>query len=214
MTPDNFNQPCSNRYSINPGQAHLATGQFEYMLVVQTGKELGKLILDTRSGFEEAYHLSCREREQPYIRLASFIAKEEMETTIEKWIRRICAAQSSFPVVLNNFSGFPTGKLFVRVQHHEPFRKFAAALSVIDDYIKSYGCPSAKIVSHPHITIAKKLPGDLYTKAMLDYAQRDFSGSFMVQEIVLLKRKKENGEFRKINLFSLLPEILTLSNAV
>jgi 2'-5' RNA ligase len=215
MGMENSTTGLSNRYSMMPGQLHNKPDEYEYILVVQPGKELGKQILDTRSGFEETYHQVHPGRiNHPYIKLASFRAKEAMESTIERWIQRICAGQECFPVMLNNFSGFPTGKLFVRVQYHEPFLKLASGLSVIDDYIKSYGCPSAKIVSHPHVTIANRLPADMYTKAMLDYSQRDFSGSFMVEEVLLLKRKNHSEEFKKINLFKLMPGLASVTEAV
>jgi hypothetical protein len=54
----------------------------------------------------------------------------------------------------------------------------------------------------------------MYTKAMLDYSQRDFSGSFIVEEVLLLKRKSHNEEFKKINLFKLMPGITTVTEAV
>lgn len=211
---ENSTTGLNNRHSMISGQLRYKPDEYEYMLVIQTGKELGKQILETRSGFEDAYHVHSRRLNHPYIKLASFMAKEAMEPTIERWIQRICAGQESFPVMLNNFSGFPTGKLFVRVQYHEPFIKLASGLSVIDDYIKSYGCPSAKIVSHPHVTIANRLPADMYTRAMLDYSQRDFSGSFIVEEVQLLKRKNPNEEFKKINLFKLMPGVTRVTEAV
>jgi 2'-5' RNA ligase len=214
MGTENPGSAINNRYSMMSGQMHNKPDEYEYMLVVQTGKELANQILETRSGFEKTYQVHSRRMNQPYIKLASFTAKDAMEPTIERWIQRICAGQESFPVMLNNFSGFPTGKLFVRVQYHEPFMRLASGLSVIDDYIKSYGCPSAKIVSHPHVTIANKLPADMYTKAMLDYSQRDFSGSFIVEEVLLLKRKNPNEEFKKINLFKLMPGIASVTEAV
>ena len=213
----NKEYPLLANKSLHPAPVaayHPKPDEFEYQLVIQTGLELSRQILETRQMVAEAYSLPGKKPLPAYIKLATFKAKEAMEPTIERWISRICSMQPGFPVMLNNYGGFPTGKLFVRVQHHEPFKQLASSLSVIDDYIKSYGCPSAKIVTHPYVTISNHLPENLYTKVMLDFSARDFNGSFMVEELVLLKRKNRNEEPKKINLFRLAPARALASEAV
>jgi 2'-5' RNA ligase len=139
------------------------------------------------------------------------LADEDMEETIARWMQRICGQQQSFQVVLNNFSGSPSDAVFVRVQNPGPFQNLAKHLHVIDSYVRSNGFPPARLISSPHLTVARRLPEDVYTKAMFDYAHREFHGSFVVRELVLLKRKHQLESGERINVFRFLPDVLPVS---
>jgi 2'-5' RNA ligase superfamily len=180
-------------------------GVYEYVLRAETGPLLDGLIQQEKQAFNSAYATHPRQKAAAGITIASFWAEEVMEETIIRWLQRICGQQQSFGVMLNNFSGFPPGSLYLRVQDPQPFQQLAAQLKVIDNYISSYGMPAVKIMLQPHVSIAHKIPGSIYTRAMMDYAQRDFNGSFLVNELLLMRRKHKKESWKKINVFGLLP---------
>lgn len=135
------------------------------------------------------------------------MAGEIMEERIINWLQKIISCHESFDVMLNNFSGFPSSKtVYARVQNHEPFKQLAASLKVINDYIKNNGFPAARIINHPHISIARSLQQSIYEKAIMDYSQKTFNESFEVHELILLKRQHQYDKCQQVAVFKLMPQ--------
>lgn len=204
-TIENRDNRYSNVYINRPDT-------FEYLLVVNTDQQISKQVLAEKKAFNDRYHTGLENGDQFSISVMKFTATEAMEETIAKWMQRICCLQESFIVTLNNYSGFPTGNIHLRVQYNQPFQKLANELKVIDNYIKSYGFPAARIRNHPHLTLAGHLPEAVYSKAIFDYAKHDFHGSFVVNELILMKRKHQFDAAKKINIFRLLPTIASTAD--
>ena len=102
--------------------------------------------------------------------------------------------------MLNNYSGFPSSKtVYARVQDHEPFKRLAASLKIIDQFVRDNGLPRAIIPGHPHVSIARSLQPDVYEKAMMDYSRKTFNASFIVDELVLLKRQNQFDKCRQVS---------------
>ena len=182
---------------------------YEYMLVIHADKNVKQTLTAERRIFLEKYKAGIHDTDDASITVMNFAATEDMESTIIRWMQRICGQQESFIVTLNNYSGYPPNNIHLRVQYTQAFQRLGKELKVIDNYVKSYGLPAAKITNRPHLTLARRMPENIYTKAMFDYAQRDFYGSFAVNELVLLKRKHQFDTAKKINVFGLLPGLAT-----
>jgi 2'-5' RNA ligase len=86
-----------------------------------------------------------------------------------------------------------------------PFQLLAKQLKPIADFIRSSGCPPAKLISRPHLSIARRLPEDVYNKAINAYAQKTFHESFMLDELVLLRRQHQFDTCKTIQVFRLRP---------
>ncbi len=177
----------------------------EYILIAEPSAEARELIMAEKYFFHQDYQDDSALNMKPFIKVACFNAREEMEDTIIRWMHRIISMQESFEVMLNNYSGFPPHTIYARVQFTEPFKKLATQFSAIDQYLLSNGCKPLSFSKHPHVTIAKKLHERVYEKAMLDYSQRSFFASFYVSELVLLRRRSENEAYRQVYKFGLTP---------
>jgi len=194
-------------------QQPVINGEYEYLLVAHPDETVFSKVVHEQQFFYERYKEDGVVKSSPYIKVAGFQAMESLEDTVIRWIERICSRQHSFSVVLNNFSGFPPHTIYLRVQNPQPFEQLAKQLQVVSDYIKSNNCPSPRITEKPHLTIARRLPAEVYSKAMLDYSHRDFHSSFMVNELVLLKRKHALDACQKIMVFRFLPAEVDLFSA-
>lgn len=180
---------------------------FEYLLVANPVGPAGSRVIEVKESFYNTYRQVPGNKANPHITLAKYLAKEAMEATIERWVQRICNQQKSFKVILNNFSGYPPHTLYIRVQNPQPFHSLVNQLKVIESYVSGNSGYPVKFASNPHLPIARRLPDEIYTKALFDYAGRDFHESFIVNELVLLKRKTRTEAGQVINVFRLLPEI-------
>jgi 2'-5' RNA ligase len=191
-----------NGLAFSPAASFVLPQYYEYLLVVHPAAAVFEQLKEEKEKFSAAYNVSIARKTLPHITIANFLAKEEMENTIIKWMHKIISNQQGFDVMLNNFSGFPSSKtVYARVQNHAPFKQLAESLKVIEEYIRSYGLPRAIIPSHPHLSIARSLQQNVYEKAMMDYSQKTFNASFVVDELVLLKRQNQYDKCRQISVF-------------
>lgn len=177
---------------------------YEYLLVVHPAADVYKQVMQEKQHFTDTYKEKVAVKTLPHITVANFLAREAMEETIIRYMHRITSTQESFAVTLNNYSGFPPHTVYVRVQDHQPFKQLAASLKAVDQYIKSNGCPPAKFITYPHLSIARRLKADVYEKAMFEFSQRTFYASFNVGELVLLKRQNQFDKCKQVNVFKLL----------
>jgi hypothetical protein len=151
---------------------------FEYALVAHPDAATSEKIMEEKKSFEETYEQQAMIRMKPHITIAGFLAKEMMEATLVRWVQNICNLQTAFPVVLNNFSGFPPHTIYVRVLDPKPFGQLAAALKILDGFIQANDCPPLHVAPKPHLTIAEGLPENIYHKAIKYYSRRLFYESF------------------------------------
>lgn len=177
----------------------------EYLLVVSPQQNIWQQVMNEKIIFKAHYH-ECKLDLQSSITIANFLAKEEMEDTLLRWMHRIFNTRPSFKVALNNYGGSPNANtIYLRIQDHQPFKQLAKELKVIDEMIKSNGLPKAYLISNPHMTIARKLDKPVYEKAMMDYSKKEFYAEFEVNELLLLKRTHQFDKCDQVSVFRLQP---------
>ena len=178
----------------------------EYLLVVNPDKPVYNKVVEVKQEFDKQYNEKKAMRTLPSISIAAFMAREPMENTFIRWIQRICGQQESFQVTLNNFSGFPPHSIYLRVQDPFPFQQLVRQLQSVDDFIRSGGCPPAKFFVRPYLSIAAKLPEQVYESAIPDYSRLSFHESFIADELVLLKRQQEFDSYQILFVFRFFPK--------
>jgi hypothetical protein len=175
----------------------------EYLLVIYPDEELSEKLLDEQQQFVSDYGMRVSIRNQPHITMAAFQADEAMEGTLIRWIERICSCHKRFDITLNNYSGIPSHTIYLRVQDPAPFLQLVQQLQAIDNFIRSSDCPPANLTSRPFLSIAGGLTEKVYGKAMPDYSRKMFHESFLVKELILLKRDHSFDSCKTVNIFRL-----------
>jgi 2'-5' RNA ligase len=183
----------------------------EYLLVAYPDKSCLEKIAAERTLFNETYKLRPKAALKPHIVITNFFASEGMESTLVRWLQRICSLELGFELTLNNYSGYPTHNIFLRVLDATPIQHFVAQLNLIKDFVQP--APGG-FFRRPHVTIGSKLTTGIYEQALSDYSRKIFHESFHVDELVLLKRKDSFGALRTVQVFGLLPANNDLFNKV
>jgi 2'-5' RNA ligase len=178
---------------------------YEYLLVAHPDADVYAQVMAEKQLFTAQYKEQVACKTKPHITVANFLAKEEMESTLIRWMHRIISTQKKFTVTLDKYSGFAPHTIYLRVQDHQPFQQLAKELQVVDQYVRSYGCPEAQLITRPHLTIARRLPETVYRQAETVYAQKDFHASFEVKELLLLRRQHQFDSCKQVNVFGLQP---------
>lgn len=178
---------------------------YEYLLIINPGKEVYEKVQLEKQNFYNEFKERVAIKTNPHITVASFLARESMEETLIRWIQRICNLREQFTVTLNNYSGFPPHTIYLRVQNEKPFQQLVKELKVVNTYVSSCACPPMKLISKPHLTIARRLSEEVYIKALSQYARRSFHESFVVNELLLLRRQNQFDACKPISVFGLPP---------
>jgi hypothetical protein len=178
----------------------------EYRLVIYPDIAAYNKLMAEKERFSRRFGVESVMKSFPSITVASFYAREGMEETLIRWIQRICSLCNSFYVTLNNYSGFPSHTIYLRITDARPFRQLARQLKSIDDYVSSSCGRPASLNQHPYLALAEELPAAVYERAMPFYSSKILRASFAVNELVLLARDHPFAASKTVNVFRFNPE--------
>lgn len=182
-----------------------AQGMTEYRLAVLPGRELEEKIAAERLELDAAIGASTvQEYSKHFIEVLQFMAREEMEDTLVRWMQKILSQEQSFSVSLNNYSAFPSHTIYMRVQENAGINQLIQKFGFLKDHVITTG--GGKLSVHKvYLALAQKLPLNVYEKMVPVYSRKTFHESFLVQELILLKRKDAFEKFKPVQVFGLLP---------
>lgn len=139
----------------------------------------------------------------PGVCMLEFMAREEMEPTLLRWMHRIVSAQSSFLVNLQGYGALSSRRLYLRMDNQQPFLQMIRSMQVIDQYIRNYDCPPARQFTHLCMPITGVLPQSLFDHIAPLYAQRKLQLCFEVRELSLLRLEHPQDTGTEITRFGL-----------
>lgn len=180
-------------------------GFYEYQLVAQPDATVHAQVMAERQYFTAHFKTPIAVKTPLHITVATFLAMEPMEETIIRWMHRVISTKKTFTVTLDHYGAFRPHTIYLKVQDHQPFQQLARELKVVDQYIRSNGCPEMRLISNPYLTIARRLEEQTYQQAVTVYSEKTFDASFEVKELLLLKRQHQFDSCRQVNVFRLQP---------
>lgn len=178
---------------------------YQYLVVVHPDNDVSGKIQLEKQLFDDEFKETIAVKTKPHIKIASFIARESMEETLIRWIQRICNLREQFTVTLNNYSGFPPDTIYIRVQNEKPFQQLVKELKILNTYVSSCSCPPVKLISRPYVSIARRVSEEVYFKALSRYSLKSFHETFMVNELLLLRRENQFDCGKAVSIFGLPP---------
>jgi len=192
-------------YSDYPQALSLQLSSFEeYLLVALPDERVKEMIEDERRPFEA--YFGREHALPPHIPVARMLFREQMEETVIRWIQNICRLQSQFEVTLNHYSGIPSHGIYLRVVDQSPFNKLSNALTILDGFFETNGCPPLMLPYKTVLTIAEGLPLPVYEELLTLFANKNFYESFRVSKLLML-RKNLSGPYRVVNSFVMPPSV-------
>lgn len=162
---------------------------YEYLLVLNPHEDLRDKIKQVKQGFYDTYKSSSALYGKPHITLVNFVQYEMAEERILNRLKIIGVGYHPFKVELKDFGSFPSHTIFINVLSKLPIeglvktiRTEAQQLMKLDKDNKPH------FILQPHLTIARKLQPWQYEKGWLEYSHKHFTGRFIADAMLLLKR--------------------------
>jgi 2'-5' RNA ligase len=161
----------------------------EYLLVLSPHEELRNKIIQVKKDFHETYQSANALGGRPHVALVRFSQLEMLEERIVNRLKLVAMGQYPFKVELKDFGHFPSHTIFINVVTREPIVQLVKTLRESQRLLKADNDHKPYFMDEPMITIARKLLPWQYEKGSLEYAHRHFTGRFVADGMLLLKRR-------------------------
>ncbi len=163
--------------------------RFEYLIVLNPHKELSDRIADIRKDFYKEYRMQGVPSSKANLALVKFEQLEMAESRIINKLHTIAMGYPPFKVELKDFGSFPSHTIYLAVTSKVP----------VQNLIKLIRTEAQRLMKHdpdvpphfmmePHFSIGMRLKPWQYEKAWLAYSNKHFTGRFIADEMILLKR--------------------------
>jgi 2'-5' RNA ligase len=175
---------------------------YEYLLVLSPHKELWDKIMEVKMKFADDYESEHAKWGKPHVTLANFVQYEMMQERLVNRLRIVAMGTTPFKAELRDFGSFPSHTIYiniitkVQVQNLvKTIRHDTQKLMKLNDDNKPH------FILEPHLTIARKLLPWQYEKGWLEYSNKSFTGRFISDSMVLLRRPVGEMKYQVVRMF-------------
>jgi len=161
----------------------------EYQLILNPHEELRNRILQLRNAFSETYQAPILTG-KPHVTLVRFTQLALMEDRILQRLRTIAMGYCPFKVELKDFGSLPTHSIFINVTSKLPVRGLVTEIKDVQRLMKLDKDNKPHFLDEPNMLIARKLLPWQYEKGWLEYSNKPFTGKFIADSMLLLKRRQ------------------------
>jgi 2'-5' RNA ligase len=161
----------------------------EYMLVLSPHEELRNRIIQVRKEFSDTYQAPMALGAKPHLALARFTQLEMLEERIVNRLKTVGMGYPTFKVELKDFGSYPSHTLFINVITKGPIQNLVREVKESQRLMKLDNEHKPHFIDEPQMTIARKLLPWQYEKGWLEYSHRHFTGRFIADSMLLLKRR-------------------------
>ena len=175
---------------------------FEYLLVLNPHEELRNKIMKVRQEFYNEYKATTALGGKPNIILANFLQYEMMEERLINRLKVVAMGFHPIKIELRDFGSFPSHTIYINVVSKVPvqtlvkeIRHETQRLMKLNDDNKPH------FILEPHLTIARKLLPWQYEKGWLEYSNKNFTGRFIADGMLLLKRPLDEKKYQVVQRF-------------
>jgi 2'-5' RNA ligase len=162
----------------------------EYQLVLNPHEELRSRILQVKKDFYDTYHAQTAQWGRPQVTIARFTQLALMEERIVQRLKTIAMGFCPFKVELKDFGSFPSHTIFINVISKLPVRELSKEIRDVQALMKLDKDHKPHFIDEPYFTIASKLLPWQYEKGWLEYSSKHFTGRFIADSMLLLKRRE------------------------
>jgi 2'-5' RNA ligase len=168
---------------------HAGYRQNEYLLILNPHEELRNKIMHVKNDFYEKYEAPNAKWGKPHLTLAKFVQLEMMEERIVNHLKLVAMGYHPIKVELKDYGSFPSHTIYINVVTKEPIKNLVKEIKPWQRLLKMDEDHKPHFLDEPQFTIARQLKPWQYENAWKEYAQKSFTGRFIADGMLLLKRK-------------------------
>jgi 2'-5' RNA ligase len=160
----------------------------EYLLVLNPPEDLWQKIMKIKEGFADKYKNEIARFTKPHITLINWVSLELMEERMIQRLQTIAMGTTPFKVELKDYGSFPTHTIFINVTSKVPIQSLAKEMKQAQKLMTLNKENKPHFIETPHLSICRKLKPWQYEEGWLEFSNRQFTGRFIADSMLLLKR--------------------------
>ncbi len=173
----------------------------EYLLVLSPHEDLRNKIIQIKKDFFDKYKAPATRFSQPHLTLANFIQFEMREERLVNRLKTIAMGYHSFKVELKDYGSFPSHTIFINVESKQQVQNLTIELRTAQQLMTLNKENKPHFINDPNLTVARKLLPWQYEQGWLDYSHRHFTGRFIADGMLLLKRRVGDKNYQAAQRF-------------
>lgn len=175
---------------------------FEYLLVLNPHEELRSKIMKVKQEFYDQYKAPTALGGKPLITLANFLQYEMMEERLLNRLKVVAMGFHPIKVELRDFESFPSHTIYINIVSKVPVQTLVKEIRhETQRLMKLNNDNKPHFILEPHLTIARKLQPWQYEKGWLEYSNKNFTGRFIADGMLLLKRPLDEKKYQVVQRF-------------
>lgn len=175
-------------------------GCYEYLLILSPHADLHDRINKIKEKFAATYQAPSA-KSRAHITLVKFITSGLVEEKLTNRLQHIAMGFTPFKVELKDFGSFPSHTIYINVTTKFPIQNLVKEIKQAQGLMRAHKDHKPHFIEESHITIARKLKPWQYEKGWLEYAHLHFSGRFIANNMLLLKRSLTGGKYIVVRRF-------------
>ena len=121
--------------------------------------------------------------------MVNFLTLDMMEEKIIQRLQSIAMGIAPFKIELKDYGSYPSHTIYVNVISKLPIQHIIRQLKEAQRLMKLNNENKPHFIEEPHIGIARKLKPWQYEQGWLEFSHRQFTGRFIANHMLLLKRR-------------------------
>jgi 2'-5' RNA ligase len=174
---------------------------YEYQLVIQPHEELCNQIQSIKKEFADKYKAPFAFHTKPQLPLINFLAYQMTQERIVNRIGTIAMGITPFKVELDGFGAFPSHTIYANVRTKVPVKELVKELKSAQQLMTLSKDNKPHFIEESHLTICRKLKPWQFEQGWLEYSHRHFTGRFIADSMILLKRPAGEKSYQPIMRF-------------
>lgn len=175
----------------------------EYLLVLQPHEELWNKVMKVKKEFAEKFEAPSAAFGSPNITVMKFNQLQMMEDRICNRLKMVAMAMPAFKVELKDFGSFPSHTIYINVDTKVAIKMLVKHLKTAQQLLRTHD-QKPHFIEESHLTIARNLLQWQYEKGWLEYSHRHFTGRFIANSMLLLRRPEGMKSYQPVAKFEFL----------
>lgn len=169
----------------------------EYSLVLNPHEELRNKIVYVKEVFAKKYQNNNAVYSKPFVCLVSFMQYELMEERIVNHVNLIAMGYPPIKVELKDYGSFPSHTIYINITSKLPIQGLVKTIRTETQRLMKFDDDNKPhFIAEPHLVIARKLKPWQYEQGWLEYSHKHFTGRFIADGMLLLKRPVDEMKYQ------------------
>lgn len=159
----------------------------EYILVLQPHEDLCHRISNIRTELSQKYKVVLHNNDQAHITLAHFFAPEMVEEKIVQRLQNMAMSITPFKVELCDYGAYPSHSVYINIATRSAVQNLVKELKRLKPLLQVPD-HDPHFITEPHLVLLQQLKPMQFINIWMECEHTSFSGRFIADTIVLLKR--------------------------